>query len=71
MDAKELGNQPAYPLAGDRFARYVGLTKREVFAVAAMQGTLPHPQQDGDPEHVVMWAVKWVDAMLAELAKGE
>lgn len=68
MDAKKLGQEPAYPRAGHY---HCGLTKREAFAMAAMQGSLSHPQQDGDPEHVVMWAVKYADALLAELAKGE
>ncbi len=35
MNAKELGEQPAYPNA-----EYDGLSKREAFAMAAMQGIL-------------------------------
>lgn len=70
MDAKKLGHEPAYPVPpGCGFQH--GLTKREAFALAAMQGSLSHPQQNGDPESVAMWAVKYADALLAELAKGE
>lgn len=68
MDAKELGNQPAYPNPTN-FTQG-GLTKREAFALAAMQGSLSHPQQHGKPKSVAIWAVKYADAMLAELANG-
>ena len=39
MNAKELGNMPAYPTPGqDCVYASDGLTKREAFAMAAMQG---------------------------------
>jgi hypothetical protein len=46
-----------------------GLTIREEFAKAAMQGLLSHPHTDAGPEAVAMDAVEFADALIAELAK--
>jgi len=86
MDAKKNGASQAYPVpaafnplqAGDFSCQEVGLTKREAFAMAAMQGLLASGAKTKGhalilddlpsmmaPEFCVLWA----DAMLAELAK--
>jgi len=89
-DAKRLGEEPAYarPASldnsgsshqdGDRHVDETeGLTKREVFAMAALQGELAaQASGDGDPygtwtpEGAATRAVNMADALLAELAKG-
>ena len=46
------------------------LTKRERFAMAAMQGLLARrPTELCTAENVARWAVGYADALLAELAK--
>jgi hypothetical protein len=52
-----------------------GLTKRELFAGLAMQGTISgywsNPNMGGlDPQHFASNAVACADALIAELAKG-
>lgn len=83
MDAKELGQQPAYPtpeLQGSG-GNYVtvsigGLTKREAFAKAAL-GPLCRliPSNPAVSRQDAVWiaqaAVLCADAMLAELAKDQ
>ncbi len=49
---------------------YDGLTKREHFAVLAMQGLLGHPDCDVDPESSADWAVKCADALLKALEES-
>ncbi len=73
MDAKTLGQQPAYP---DAYSD--GLTKRQAFAMAAMQG-LPHLAEEVDELEEEQLAMVFqlraklcraqADALLAELAK--
>ncbi len=77
MNAKELGQQAAYPVD----SRDTGLTKREVFAMALAQGIASNPdatshmREDLDRtvndkvEIMAASAVKYADAILAELAK--
>ena len=47
----------------------VGLTKRELFAAMAMQGFAACVSCNGTIEAHAEYAVKWADALLAELAK--
>lgn len=51
----------------------LGLTKRETFAMAAMQGLCHATDSDGtwshDPDTVADAAVNYADALLAELEK--
>lgn len=68
-------NEPAFPSVtwdGREFlpGHFSGLTKREYFAVLAMQGLLADPANDGSPESLALYAVKYADALLAELEKG-
>jgi hypothetical protein len=48
-----------------------GLTKREYFAVLALQGICveKYVQRDNDREMIAQWSVKMADALLAELEK--
>lgn len=85
-------NDPAYPTQGDKlidlntgaeqvFGRFPGLTKREAFAMAAMQGMCANPSIIGPnarcgwdyvnctPSGLAQAAMVQADAQLAELAK--
>ncbi len=61
-------NQPIYPINEDDKVINLGLTKREYFAIKAMQGLLA---ADKDflmkMEYTVRCAVSHADALLAEL----
>ena len=46
-----------------------GLTKREMMAMAAMQGLCAHSGDYHRPEHLAMDAVMFADALLAELER--
>ena len=46
-----------------------GFTKREAFAMAAMQGILSHSFGRGNPEECAIAALQNADALLKELAK--
>jgi hypothetical protein len=58
---------PAYPVActDEHTIYYPGLSKRDVFAMAAAQGLLA-----SGTRQVAEQAVREADALLAELAKG-
>ncbi|HEY3494563.1 MAG TPA: hypothetical protein VGK73_07750 [Polyangiaceae bacterium] len=66
-------NEPAYPAELDSFNKGLsGLTVREAFAMAAMQGLLAaESEADGfyQPDKLAHAAVVRADALLAELAK--
>jgi hypothetical protein len=48
-----------------------GLTKRELFSVFAMKGILASGNISAiDPESVATYALKYADALIAELNKG-
>jgi len=49
---------------------HTGLTKREAFAMAAMQGYCANADVNATPEAVAGWAVHQADFLLAELEKG-
>jgi hypothetical protein len=48
-----------------------GLTKREMFAMAAMQGVVTHTTMSPDLKHLAERAVFMADALLAELEKTQ
>lgn len=68
-------NQAAYPLpaqynkdGGFLSSTHYGLTKREVFAMAAMQGLLTNDRWTGDShESLAKSAILYADALLTEL----
>ena len=65
-------NEPAYPVLNYSEAQYPGLTKREMFAMAAMQGFCANPDEQisrSDVGPIANWAVAQADAVLAEIAK--
>ncbi len=68
---KENGDKPAAPVDGA--ARYSGLTKREMFAMAAMQGFLGADINWNKTSFVDVChdAVKCADALLAELERAK
>lgn len=48
-----------------------GLTKREAFAMAAMQGFLGHEDAFNSPRACAKWAVEQADALIAALNDEE
>ena len=65
------GDMPAMPTQANGGDVYGGLTKREQFAMAAMQGLLAMGFEcQGAPEDMAAHAVVVADALLAELARG-
>lgn len=69
------GDQPANPVVEtDNCINIVtGLTKREAFAMAAMQGMSSHPDfynmSESFADTIVIDCVKFADALLKELEK--
>jgi hypothetical protein len=62
-------DMPAAPVQDAR-RYYPGLTKREAFAMAAMQGNLASPETAGaGAQEIAQWSVYQADALLFELAK--
>lgn len=64
---------PAFPISGnasdeDLNNRHLGMSKREVYAKAAMHGLLSNPEgaSDVSPESWAKYAFDLADAMLAE-----
>lgn len=69
-------NKPAMPFEHvksrkfglpEEWVNYGGLTKREMFAMAAMQGITSNPDDRYTYEQVAEHAVKYADALLAKL----
>ena len=65
-------DMPAMPIELSGFGMYApeahhGLTKREMFAMAAMQGLCAHSGDYHKFEHLASDAVNYADALLAEL----
>jgi hypothetical protein len=65
-------NTPAFPVKiheSERLNEYklLGLTKREMFAMAAMQGAVA---QYSDPKEIAMHAVQCADELLKQLDHG-
>ena len=81
MSAETNGAMPAYAFTERRaggiyYATHYGLTKREAFAMAAMQGVQLSVGVLGGSaptnyEQVAHMAVMQADALLEELAKGD
>ena len=79
------GDKPASPIRGatnaiftehdagaiDGLGLLVGLTKREVFAMTAMQGLLSAEISGLSVPNVASSSVMFADALLKELEKGE
>lgn len=68
------GDMPAMPILIEGFGQfetvaYTGLTKREQFAMAAMQGFASNGGYAA-PWDAAHDAVRWADALLAELDKA-
>ena len=70
MNAKDLGDLPAYPDPHEDSAGAAGLSKREAFAMVAMQGMAMRVTSLLDHE-VAYSAVRLADALLLELAKDQ
>lgn len=71
-------NEPAMPIEFNGFGQHApeahsGLTKREMFAMHAMQGLLSADYQNGseklNSEDVASMSIDYADALLAELEK--
>jgi hypothetical protein len=54
--------------SGELYSENEGLTKREAFAMAAMQGILSH-SFCGDVDELAVQSARCADALLKELAK--
>ncbi len=67
MDAKSLGEQRVYP--GAASGDVVGLTKRELFAMAALQGLTALPTHKFETRSVGTRAVLAADELLAALVE--
>lgn len=78
---KITGNEPAYPVVNSNGvctlfdnllcddAGAIGLTIRQQFAMAAMQGLLSSPRQYTGLDWIVQNSVEIADALIAELNK--
>ena len=67
-------DMPAHPIELSGFGLYApeahyGLTKREMFAMAAMQGLCAHSGDYHEFSHLASDAVNYADSVLAELEK--
>ena len=79
MSMKTNGDMPAMPFEEvrsrfqglpDKWANHGGLTKREMMAMAAMQGLLAAPDLNTvQPSSVASTAIIYADALLAELER--
>ena len=64
-----LGDRPAFPTNARMFSEAQGLTKREYFAIKAMQGILSGRICESlyPPLEVAEWAIDQADAMIKKL----
>lgn len=65
----ENGKERAYPCLTSEDCGDLGLTKREHFAVIAMQGLLSNPNNSNSVEEITKKAVIYSDAILKQLDK--
>lgn len=64
------GDRPAFPVVEPGGVYAIGLTKRELFAAMAMQGLLAcRDELNSDSFKFARAAIRYADALLAELAK--
>lgn len=65
-------NTPAFPINSDNYAHpdNAGMTLRDYFAAAALQGGLSHNRPASDAEGWARWAYKMADAMIKERNGG-
>ena len=63
------GESSSQPVVAEFDVIESGLTKREAFAMAAMQGILSHSFGRGNPEECAIAALQNADALLKELEK--
>lgn len=63
---------PAFPLISEdhRAIRHLGMSLRDYFAAAALQGMLSDPNNCTALQENAMYAYRFADAMLAEREKG-
>lgn len=54
---------------GDYISHHIGLTKRELFAIKALQGLLANSNSQGGDDYYVRGAVYFADALIEELNK--
>ena len=70
MDAKTLGNTPAFPCGADGgCGPWPGMTLRQWYAGEAMKGILAKHGENISPTHTSEYARVYADALLAELAR--
>ena len=69
MTNNYLADYPAFPTTQD--VGDTGLTKREYFAAAAMQGMLGNMNRSTDPKYAAISAVQYADALINELNKTD
>jgi len=67
-------DMPAMPIELSGFGLYApeahyGLTKREMFAMAAMNGSMSNPDDRYTYEQMAKYSVEYADALLAELER--
>ena len=72
MKNADMPAMPCQPLGQDGMPSHemtYGLTKREMFAMAAMQGLCAHSGDYHEFSHLASDAVNYADSVLAELEK--
>ena len=69
MPSSPVFRSDGFMARGNDGEKYRGLTKREAFAMAAMQGFAAANEQYSTTEFMAGDAVKWADALLLELSK--
>lgn len=62
---------PAYPVQDITLSDHAGLTKREIFALSAMQGMLANEWCSASDKQVVEQAVFMADALIEQLNREE
>jgi len=66
MTNKEFGDWSAFATNID-----TGMSIRDYFAAAALNGMLSHPHRGTDPKYVAISAVQYADALINELNKQD
>ena len=60
---------PAFPQALESSMRWNGMTLRDYFAAAAIQGLMTPLRKEDWPRNLAVWAYEMADAMILERAK--